>query len=65
MDKNVKLLRSFVEYCTANPDMRFWQALRNWSKYNFVYGSHCRKAGENGGWHKHEDECLEDTYYFE
>jgi len=36
--KNKKLLADFLEYLVANPDQRFWQALRNWSgaeKINF------------------------------
>jgi len=35
-NKNKKLLRSFTEYCEKHPEMRFWQALRNWSGYPFV-----------------------------
>lgn len=31
-------LKSFVEYCEKHPDERFWQALRNWSPYNAIYG---------------------------
>lgn len=34
--RNEKLLTSFTEYLTAHPDERFWQALRNWSKYDIV-----------------------------
>ena len=30
------ILESFVRYCEQNPEQRFWQALRNWSGYNFV-----------------------------
>ena len=37
--KNQKLLASFSEYCLANPNLRFWQALRNWSKSNFILKS--------------------------
>jgi len=32
MSKNQKSLESFVDYCKANPDERFWQALRNWDR---------------------------------
>jgi hypothetical protein len=39
MNRNSEVLKSFVEYCEANPDLRFWQALRNWSDYNFIYAS--------------------------
>jgi hypothetical protein len=34
--KNSKVLESFVNYCEAHPEERFWQALRNWSGYSFV-----------------------------
>lgn len=37
--KSKEKLKSFTEYCKKNPDLRFWQALRNWSGYNFIYGS--------------------------
>lgn len=37
--KSQKTLESFTAYCKAHPDERFWQALRNWSKWNFIYGS--------------------------
>lgn len=35
--RNSALLESFVEYCHAHPTERFWQALRNWSGWAFVY----------------------------
>ena len=38
-NRNAKVLASFVAYCKANPNLRFWQALRNWSGFNFVYVS--------------------------
>jgi hypothetical protein len=37
--RNAKLLLSFVAYCLANPDQRFWQALRNWAGVGFVFVS--------------------------
>jgi len=37
--KSKKSLDSFIKYCKANKTQRFWQALRNWSKYEFIYGS--------------------------
>lgn len=37
-DKNEKLLKEFVKYCQENPEFRFWQALRNWSKYDAIIG---------------------------
>ena len=37
--KNAHTLKSFTDYCVANPEMRFWQALRNWSGYHFLFVS--------------------------
>jgi len=59
--KSRKLLSSFIKYCLDNPDQRFWQALRNWSGYNFIYGSNAEK--------NMAEVCsrnfLEDTFYKE
>lgn len=52
MNKNKKLLDDFTKYCNANPDERFWQALRNWSEYSFIGVS-------NGGG------SFRDTFYWE
>ena len=38
MRKNKQILDDFVAYCTAHPQERFWQALRNWSGYSYIYG---------------------------
>ena len=35
-NKNIKLLHEFSYYCTHHPEERFWQALRNFSKYPFI-----------------------------
>ena len=35
-NKNKELADDFHAYCMAHPEQRFWQALRNWSDYNFV-----------------------------
>lgn len=32
----VKLAKEFLAYCEKNPKMRFWQALRNWIKADYV-----------------------------
>jgi hypothetical protein len=34
--RNNLILTDFADYCAAHPDQRFWQALRNWSGFNFV-----------------------------
>ena len=52
MSRNQKVLDSFIEYCHNHPTERFWQALRNWSKYNFIFAANNRE-------HPH------DTFYWE
>lgn len=54
--KNADKLASFTAYCQAHPEERFWQALRNWSPYNFIYGSKKPVAMTGDG-------NLEDTFY--
>jgi len=36
MSKNSRLIAWFSEYCREHPKERFWQALRNWSKKDFI-----------------------------
>lgn len=50
--KNSTMLQSFTEYCEYHPEERFWQALRNWSRYSFIYGQ--RAHGP-----------IEDTFHLE
>jgi len=55
--RNSKVLRSFVEYCEANPEYRFWQALRNWCGWPTVaVGS--KPAGADTTYY-------EDTFFWE
>jgi|WetSurSiteA1Bulk_404760.scaffolds.fasta_scaffold99658_2 hypothetical protein len=54
-NKNMVLLLQFANYCEEHPQERFWQALRNWSNYNFIYGST----------EPTEEEHLQDTFYKE
>lgn len=35
--RNKLILDSFVFYCEKHPEMRFWQALRAWSGFGFIY----------------------------
>lgn len=53
--KNEKTLQSFIDYCKAHPEQRFWQALRNWSPFSFIYG----------GGQFVEHPALQDTFYLE
>jgi hypothetical protein len=54
MDKNLELIASFKRYCISHPEERFWQALRNWSSYNFIWVSGDLERTD-----------LKDTFYFE
>lgn len=44
----------FAEYCRQNPQLRFWQALLNWSGKSFILTADS-SDGKN----------LRDTYYLE
>ena len=67
--KSKRLLDSFVQYCESNPSERFWQALRNWSGYTFIYGQKRSKKGElwvNTAFDsKGHQVVVEDTFYIE
>ena len=52
-----KKVEEFYAYCKANPELRFWQALRNWSGYHFIFGSN--------NIHFDDFTNLHDTYYDE
>ncbi len=53
--KNIEKLKSFYEYCIANPDLRFWQALQCWSDYDKIYGESYDKDVDSN--------TLKDTFY--
>jgi hypothetical protein len=53
MSKNKEVLEDFVKYCNDNPELRFWQALRNWSDFNFIGVNNSSTFGEgvfSNGW---------------
>ena len=54
MSKNLELIASFKRYCILHPEERFWQALKNWSSYNFIWVSSDLERTD-----------LKDTFYFE
>jgi len=56
MKSNVQL-KSFIDYCYNHPTERFWQALRNWSGYNFIFGSNANQFDDYSK--------LKDTFYHE
>ena len=51
--KSKDTLIDFIKYCVENDNQRFFQALRNWSKFNYIVG-----------FDKLPDEGI-DTFYFE
>lgn len=60
MSQNEEQLKSFTEYCVDHPTERFWQALKNWSEYTFIYASTNNTSEENDAATKLG---LEDTFY--
>ena len=56
--KNRKILLDFIKYCVNHPDERFWQALRNWSGFHYIFS--CRVPKEVA-----RDYDLHDTFYLE
>ena len=52
-----KTIQSFIDYADAHPEQRFWQVLRNWSGYNFIFGSMIKV--------NLEPLHLQDTFYIE
>ena len=56
--KNRKVLESFIEYCIAHPEQRFWQALRNWSGFGNI-----KVLDLSQNWLGKID--YKDTFYFE
>ena len=50
-------MNNFIEYCRNHPDERFWQALRNWSVYDVIWGAKDSPTDT-------ESE-MEDTFYRE
>lgn len=57
MTRNQKLLEEFTAYCQANPEQRFWQALRNWSGADSIWWFDPAEDGDHG------EGC--DTFYWE
>ena len=46
------VLTEFVQYCKNHPHQRFWQALRNFSNFPYIFAAN--QAGD-----------CQDTYYWE
>lgn len=54
--RSEKTKKAFIKYLQdpKNKDLRFWQAVRNFSTYDFIYGGKGASGGE-----------LEDTFFKE
>lgn len=52
--RNSEVLRSFVDFCEANPSLRFWQALLAWSELPCICACET-PAGDN----------AQDTFHWE
>ena len=50
-----KDLKSFIKYYEKHPELRFWQALRNWGGYTKLLGEKHDP--------KHDIYYLQDTFY--
>lgn len=57
--KSTQVLTDFVRYCREHPEERFWQALRNFSGYPFLYVSSIPSYGFDN------DINILDTFYWE
>lgn len=58
--KNADLLVDFIRFCGKHPEMRFWQALRNWSGFHSVFVGQVEVEDLS----KVQLLGLEDTFYF-
>lgn len=54
VDTSDGLFSQFASYVTKHPDQRFFQAIRNFSDYNFIFGSMAKDADDYSK--------LEDTF---
>jgi len=54
-------LVDFTIFCSQNPDLRFWQALRSWAHVNFILAS----EKSTMDFQEHEQGWLDDTFYRE
>jgi hypothetical protein len=62
--KTVRWFRTLVDFtifCSRNPELRFWQALRTWVRADFIFVS--EKSSME--FQEHEQGWLDDTFYRE
>ena len=64
--ENKELLNSFVEYCHAHPEEKFWEALKGWcdNDYVLVGNLSSRKGMKNPVVIDGMKVYLQDTYFF-
>ena len=63
--RNNEVLQSFVDYCNANPELRFWQALKNWSGYRFIFSSNIPIYELHADEYASSNPLILDTYNWE
>jgi hypothetical protein len=49
-DRNGVTADDFHKYCKENPELRFWQALRNWSGHSFILASEQKPVDDPESW---------------
>lgn len=52
---NKELLENFTKFCNEHPELRFWQALKTWSKVDVIYVKRDILS---------DNKSLEDTFYW-
>lgn len=57
--RNATILKMFVDFCEANPDLRFWQALRTFCGANYLI------VAKDINHMTDEIEQWEDTFHWE
>lgn len=62
--KSDELLISLMDYLAENPDLRFWQGLKEWSNWNYILKStHFDSEMFNKKWLKDNNVKIQDTFY--
>lgn len=58
-DRSAETKRAFIKYLEEHPQERFWQAVRNFSNYDFILGSNS-PSPKTDDWAE-----VHDTFYRE
>jgi hypothetical protein len=59
-----KARQELDEFLAENPELRFRQGLRDWSKWNFILRiTHCNYEMFNQEYLKENNIIIEDTFY--